>query len=220
MKNKKIIYFVLFAIIIIGIIVGATLKFNFSIDYLDAKRINIYVAKQIDIEEIKDMVDDIFGTKNKVEYVETFNDMVSITIPNIYEDAKETELKNELINRINNKYQTEIKTDDITSTIVPHFRGRDFIKRYILPITIVAIIILVYFTIRYNKIGSVKVALNTVGHMALIEAVYISLIAITRFEINKYTVPFAMLIAVIVLLVLTTKYENDLKKQKAKSKKN
>lgn len=219
MKNKKIIYCVLFAIIIIGIIVASTLKFNFSIDYVDAKRMNIYISKQVEIEDIKNMVNDIYGTKNKVEYVETFKDMVSVTIPNIYDEAKETEFKTELINRINNKYQTELNAEEIETTIVPHFRGRDFISRYIMPIIIVAIIVLAYFAIRYRKLNAAKIALNAIGNMALVEAVYISIIAITRLEISKYTVPFGMLIAVITLMSLTTNYENKLELKEEEEKK-
>ena len=219
MKDKKIIYGILFSIIIIGIIVASIFKFNYSIDYEDAKQVSIYIAKQVNLKDIKDMISDIFGTRNKVEYVETFNDMVLITIPNIYTEERETELKDELVNRINNKYETEIKTDEVTFSVYPHFRGRDFITRYIKPIIITAIIILVYFAIRYRKIGSLKVALSTVGHMALVEAVYVSLIAITRLEINKFTVPFGMLIAVITLVVLTSNYEKKLEKEIEKEKK-
>lgn len=219
MKNKKIIYSVLFAIIIIGIIIASIFKFNFSMDYIDAKRINIYISKPVEIEDIKNMVNEIFGTKNKVEYVETFKDMVAVTIPKIYTEEKETELKTELVNRINAKYETEIKAEEVKSTILPHFRGRDFISRYIVPIIIVAVIILVYFGIRYNKLGSIKVALNTVGHMALVEALYVSFIAITRLAINKYTVPFGMLLAVVTLLILTNNYENKLEKVVKEEKK-
>lgn len=219
MKNKKIIYGILFAIIIIGIIIASTLKFNYSIDYEDARKLNIYISKQVDLEDIESMVSDIFGTRNKVEYVETFKDMVLVTIPNIYTEEQETELKNELINRINNKYETEINAEDITFEVLPHFRGRDFIKRYIKPIIITAIIILVYFGIRYNKLGSLKVSLCTILNMAVIEAVYISLIAITRVEINKFTVPFGMLIAVITLVIITNNYEKKLEDEIKKEKK-
>lgn len=212
MKNKKIIYGILFAIIVIGIIMASTLKFNYSIDFEDARKIDIYTAKQVNLEEIKSMVSDIFGTRSKVEYIETFDDMVRVTLPNIYTEEQKTEYKNELINRINAKYETEINEEEVLVKVLPHFRGRDFVRRYIVPIIITAIIILVYFAIRYRKLGSLKVALNAVGNMALIEAVYVSLIAITRVEINKYTVPFGMLLAVITLLTLTNNYEQKLEK--------
>lgn len=224
MKNKKIIYGILFAIIIIGIIVASILKFNYSIDYEDAKKLNIYISKQVNIEDIESIVSDIFGTRNKVEYVETFKDMVLVTIPNIYTEEQETELKNELVNRINNKYETDINSEDVKFEVLPHFRGRDFIKRYVKPIIITAIIILVYFGIRYNKLGSLKVAFSTILNMALVESAYISLIAITRIEINKFTVPFGMLIAVITLVIITNNYEqkleNEIEKEKNAPKQN
>ena len=90
--------------------------------------------------------------------------------------------------------------------------------RYFVPILISAIIIVVYELIRYRKIGKIKVLARVLLWPLVIEAVYLSLIAITRLPISYYTLPLGIILAVITLTVVTYKNEKRLVEYNRKRK--
>lgn len=207
-KNKKIIYAIICIIIIAGVIVTATMKLNFSREYSEGKRIDAYIGKAVNLEEFKQLTEEVFEEENvKVQEIEIFSDMVAITVDTTTDDQLE-----QLVQKINEKYGKELTKDSLTIVDVPHTRLRDIVKPYKVPVLIVAVLILLYEAVRYRKLGTVKVLLNTILQILIWEAVYFSIIAIARLPITVFTVPIGLAVAVIVFIILINKYEEELSK--------
>lgn len=82
-------------------------------------------------------------------------------------------------------------------------------KQYTVFIAISTIIILVYFAIRYNKQGIIKViatsALGILGAMALVLAIF----AIAKMPITRIFFPIMLTTYVSSIIVLTTNFEEN-----------
>lgn len=208
LKNKKIIYAILSIIIIIGIIVTCVFKLNFSLLYSQNTRINLYIGKEYNIDDIKNIAQEVFGTKDiAYQKIEKFNEAVSI----IVKEASDEQVEN-LKTKIQEKYQIET-TDNLVKEIeVAHFRLRDMIKPYIIPVVISTAILLIYIVIKYIKLGVIKVILTLILRLAVVEAVAFSIIAICRLHVGIYTMPILLAIYVLVTLLTTMGYENELEK--------
>ena len=120
----------------------------------------------------------------------------------------------ELINKLNEKYEKEIKDEEIEIVHNPKVKLSSLIKRYILPFGISTIAIVIYQMIRFKKLGATKTLLTTIIVLMLIGLTYASLIAITRIPINKFIIPIGMAIYVITIIVLNMKYEKKLEENK------
>lgn len=206
-KKKLVIHVIFLSIIIIGIIVIATLKFNVGLEYSDAKRLTIYLGQDFETTDIREIAKEAFGTnKILVQKIELFNDMASIKVKEIPEGSIDT-----LVERINEKYGTEYTNENVGEEDIASTRLRDVIKPYVFPITISAVVIGIYLAIRYKKLSSIKVIINTLLSIITIEAVYISLIAIFRIPVSGLTIPIGLLIGIIILLCLVNHYEKLIK---------
>ena len=213
MKNK-ILYILIAIIIIAGIVVGCTAKFRFSLAYDDSNRIEVYIGKEYTKDDIKAIAEEVFGTKDVlIQKVEFFNDDVTITVRNSNDDQL-----NNLVTKVNEKYGTSLTKDDLTVVQIPHYRGRDIMANYLMPIAISAIIIIAYEAIRFRKLGVVRTILKLIIWPAVIEALYVSILAITRIPISYYTLPLGIIIAVLTLTVITYKNEKRLVEYKRKNK--
>lgn len=205
MKNK-ILYILIAIIIIAGIVVGCTAKFKFSLAYDDSNRIEVYLGKDYTKTDVEAIAKEVFGTNDVlIQKIEFFNDSVSITV----RESNDEQLNN-LVTKINEKYETSLTTDDLTIVEIPHYRGRDLIANYVLPVAIAAAIIIVYELIRYRKIGKVKVVAKLILWPLVIEALYLSILAIVRIPISYYTLPLGIILAVLTLTVITYKNEKKL----------
>ena len=99
MKKNKVIYAVLFFIILVGIIVYN--KFNFSLEYSDSKRIDIYIGKEISIDDLRELSQNVFQNKQVIlQEVENFGDMVALTVKDVSDEELDT-----LVTKINEKYK-------------------------------------------------------------------------------------------------------------------
>ena len=64
--------------------------------------------------------------------------------------------------------------------------------------------------IRYYKLNSLKVVLKTIGICILAQLVLLSIIAITRIPIGRLTIPLILIVYMLTLIGLTTKFEKRL----------
>lgn len=192
-------------IIVIGIIMVVAKGFNFDLKYQDSKRIELNLGKEFESQDIKNIAKETLGQKVIVQKVEVYEDAVSILVKDINDEQKSN-----LITKINEKYGTEFKAEDIEVIEVPHIRLRDLIKPYILPFTMATIIILVYIAIRYFKINAIKTVGKTILTVALAQALLFSIIAITRIPIGRLTIPMVLTVYMLSLAYCTSKFEKDL----------
>ena len=203
---KKVVYIILACIIIIGTVITATMGLKADLIYSKNAEIDIYIGKQVNKEEINDIVKEVFSEKKViVQQIELFEDMVSITIPEKSDEELKTQIE-QLNTKINEKYGTENKAEDIKVIHNSKIKLSSIIKPYIVPIAISVLVILVYVIVRYRKLGILKTIVGAV------EAVFLSIIAITRFPINRLVIPIGLLLYVTTITILGFLNENKLLK--------
>jgi len=66
--------------------------------------------------------------------------------------------------------------------------------------------------IRYYKLNSLKVLLQSAGIIVLTQLVLLGIMAITRMPIGKFTIPAVLIVYVISILITTKKLDEDLEK--------
>lgn len=207
---KKIVYVILACVIIAGVIITLTMGLKADIIYSKNAEIDVYVGKVVNIEEIKQIAKEVFpNEKIIVNQIELFGDMVSITIPEKSDEELKEQIE-QLNTKINEKYGTENKAEDITIIHNPKTKLSSIIKPYIMPIAISIVIILVYVAIRYRKLGILKTIFSYILCIGAIEAIFFAILAITRFPINRFVVPVGLLLYVITITVLGLKNERKL----------
>lgn len=205
-KKQKIVFAIIALIIIIGAVITLTIGLNFDLRYQEAKRIELYLEKDYEISDIKQITDETIPDQNVIiQKVEVFEDSVRIIAKEITEEQKQN-----LVNKINEKYETELDAESTEIVTIPHTRGRDIVKPYIIPFAIATIIILVYMGVRYRKLGTIKTILKTVIVSIIAQAVLLSLIAIIRIPIGRLTIPMVIAVYLLTLIGITTKFEKEL----------
>lgn len=210
LKSKQFQIALIVLIIIAGIIMIAVKGFNFDLKYQKAQRVELYLQTEFNTADIKQITDEIFGKqKVMIQKVEVFEDSVSITTSSISEEQK-----NNLVTKVNEKYGTEIKAEELTIQEVSHTRGRDIIKPYILPFAIAGIITLVYMGIRYNTLNIGKVIAKSIAFILLAQILLFNIIAITRIPIGRLTIPMVITVYLLSLYTLTNSFEQNLKTAK------
>lgn len=214
-KETKILVALIAIILVVGTIMIFVKGLAFELKYQDNKKVEVNLGKEFEEKDIREITNEIFGKQLViVQPIEVYKDAVSITVADITEEQK-----TELVNKLNEKYETEIKADSITIEEVAHVRGRDIIKPYIVPFAIVTGIIIVYLVVRYNKLNSFEVLTQSIGIIVLAQLVLLGIMAITRMPIGKFTIPSVLLVYMLSTYVCTTKFEEDLEKKVNSSEK-
>ena len=155
-----------------------------------------------------------FITKIETEYqeIELFEDMISITLPDNRTDDELDKKVEELNNKINEKYGIENKVEDIEIIHNPKIKLTSIIMPYALTLGIGMAIILVYVAIRYRKLGTIKTVFKYILTIIGSEMLLLSLIAITRYPVNRIVVPLGLILLLVQITVLGFKNEKALSK--------
>lgn len=211
LKNKKMLS--LLVIILIIIIAGTVILFtkgmNYGLVYGDNTTVELYLEADFKNDDIQSIIKEVFGDNIKIRQVNNLRQDILIIAKSVSDEQLNT-----LVSKFNEKYGLELKTEDLLITNNTKISGVDLISSYILPICISAIAILAYFIIRYRRLGIYKVSLITILTIILAFAMYASIYAISRLPINEFTMPIAVIIYAISIILITEKFENDLKKAK------
>lgn len=195
--NKKIVLLGLILLIIAGIIVVALKGFNVSLMLEQHESLNIMVGKEIDINEIKNMCNEVFKDKKVVvRSIDLFNDSVNISVQAITDEEK-----SELINKINEKYGTELVADNLNVNTIANVRIRDLVRPYVKPIVISVVVIIAYLIILFRKMSAFKLLGKIALIILLTEATLASIIAIARIPMSPVIVNLMTVVAVFELLV-------------------
>ena len=210
---KKIIYAILILIIIAGIIIIPTIGLRADIIYSENVEIDVYVGKTFERKDIESIVSEVFPDERVIiQEVEMFNDMFSLTLQdNRSEDELNTKIE-ELNNKVNEKYGTENKVEDITVTHNSRIRLSDILIPYAVTIGISVVVILVFVGVRYRKLGVIRTLITYLLSIGASELLLLSIIAITRFPINRLVIPVGLVLFVIVVTILGFVNEDKLSK--------
>lgn len=201
MKNinniMKIMIVIVALIILAGVIMICVKGYNYDLLYSKSVRMNIYLTKEFKVNEIEEIAKEILGTnKLKVQQGNTFGTVVSIVSKEITEEQQ-----NNIIQKLNEKYEIEInKDEDVIVAQIPQVNIWEMITKYISPLVITTIVILVYFVIRFRKQGIIKCIVIPVLTLIGISALYVSIIALTRIPVNELFIIFLVLIYFLTLI--------------------
>ena len=209
-RKQKITMIILAIIIIAGLGITFTLGFNFDLRMQETKNVELYLENSFEIADIKNITNEVFPNQEvMIQKVEVYEDTVSIITKEITEEQKQT-----LINKINEKYGIELTADSTEIVTIPHTRGRDLLKPYVMTFSIATIIILAYMMIRYRKLGTIKTLLKVLFISVIAQVTLFSVIAITRIPIGRLTMPMVIIVYLFTLLGMTTKLEKQLASKK------
>ena len=216
LKNKKLIYIVIALIIIIGIISIFVLRLNFTLMYSEHTRINVYLGKNYELQDIKQISQEVFGDQEIIyQEIETFHDSLAITV----KQATEEQITN-LETKLKEKYEIDSEEEILQVNEVGHLRGRDIVRPYIIPMIISTLVILAYVGIRYLNLGVFRTTFTLFLRLIISEALLLSVIAIGRIPIGIYTMPVAIVLYLLVIIYSIIGFEKKLaKKNMEESKK-
>ena len=211
---KKIVYAVLGVIIVIGIIVIATVGFNVDVIYSNHREIKVYVGKDYNIDEVKQIVNEVIPEEKVViNKVEKFNDSFIIKVNKISDEQLEN-----LKQKISEKYEISEENRDnmITDSYIGSFRIRDLIRPYAQPIIISTVIILVYMAVKYKKLGIAKVIIQEIIVLVMAMALLLSVIAITRCPVNRAFIPAGLTVYVLTIITTNLQFTKQLENLNSK----
>lgn len=210
LKNKKILPILVLLIIIVGVIVLAIKGMNYGLIYGNNTTIKMNLGKQVEVEDI---AKEIFEKEYNMKFVNNHKENVLITAKSVSEEQIST-----LISKINEKYELSISEEDLEITNNAKMNGKDIIRPYLAPAIITSIIVVLYFTIRYKKLGVLKTLITTLLIIMGTQMVYLSIYAITRIPVNELAMPISMLILVLSFIVLAEIFDKDMSKLKSNKK--
>ncbi|MCI8383520.1 MAG: hypothetical protein HFG32_13810 [Eubacterium sp.] len=214
-KKTKIVALLIVAVIVIGMIITFTIGLNFDLRYQEAKSMELYLQKEFETADMKQITDEMLPNQAvMIQKVEMFEDTVRILAKEITEEQK-----NNIVNKVNEKYGIELKTETIQISNIPHTRGRDIVKPYLLPFGIATIMILAYIAIRYYRLGMWKILAKTVVLLGIAQLTLLSIMAIARIPIGRVTIPLVLAVYVLSLIGITTYLEKKLKEKREKEEK-
>lgn len=205
LTSKRNIFYIIIAIIMLaGILVICTAGFNLGITYSESKRIDVYIGKDFKLNDIKNITKEIFDQKVVLQTAEILDDYVSITV----KDASEEQIEN-LKTKIVEKYNISENLQKVTITNIPSTDVIDVMKPYGFPILLATLIFTCYLAIRFRQQGILKVCAKTIIGLMIVEALYFSIIAITRIPFNDLIMPIALLIYIIATICLVCGLKSD-----------
>ena len=199
---KRNINLLFICLLIAGIIVVATLGFNVGLDYRAVNQIAVNVGQEYKVQDVKNIVNQVYK-ENKVQQVEIYKDLLQISV------YGQTEAENtELINKLNEFYGTALTVEnDLTVTRQANVHLKDLIKPYILPVAISFVLVALYYMLVYKAQGSFNVLFSYLQHVIGAIALYVSLVAITRVQINTLVIPLGLIVYAGAILTFGFLYE-------------
>ena len=207
-KKAKILCIIIAIIIIAGAIVTGVKGFNIELIYSNRQEIIITNNTGLNIDEIKEIAESVLENKKvKVQKNQKFENSVVIVSKEISEEEKEN-----IVNKVNEKYSADISNDDVNIINVANTRIRDILKPYILPGIVTFVIIILYFLIVYNKIGIKKLLLTGIFTPIIVELLYYSIIAITRIPFGRITNSIAIGLYIASIGAITVLFQNEKEK--------
>ncbi len=207
-KKAKILCIIIAIIIIAGAIVIGVKGFNIELIYTNRQEIVITNNTGLNLNEIKEIAESVLENKKvKVQKNQKFENSAIIISKEISEEEKEN-----IVNKVNEKYSADISKDDVNIINVANTRIRDILKPYILPGIITFVIIVLYFLIVYNKIGIKKVLLTGIFTPIIVELLYYSIIGITRIPFGRITNSIAIGLYIASIGAITVLFQNEKEK--------
>lgn len=204
LRNKKTlpIVVILLIVIISGIIVTCIKGMNYGLTYGNNVTLKINLEEQVEIEKI---AKEVFGKKCNIKFVNNNKENVLITAKSVSDEQRDM-----FISKINEKYTLSMTTENFEITNNSKISGKDLIKPYIVPTVITFAIIVIYFIVRYKKIGILEIATTALTVILGIQLLYLSVYAIVRIPVNEFTMPISMLLLVLSFIIVAEMLDKNI----------
>jgi len=198
LKKNKIIILLIILFIITGTITLFIAGFEKDTIYAAGTRIEVYIPQGYEKQEVINIAKESFAGKEVViEEVEKLNQVVGIKIKSYTEEEL-----NKFKTNICEKYEIEEKSLELHEIPLPTTRIRTAVAPYVFPVTLVTILSLIYMVFRNLKSDNKwKNILKIILVLALVLGVYFSLILVFRLSFGSYTMPLALAIYIITLII-------------------
>lgn len=201
--NKKTITLAIIILIIIaGIVTIGISGFEKSLEYKAGTRIEVYIPEGYEKQDIMDIAKECFKTEKILfSEVEEVNKVAGIKLTK-YTQAQ---LDNYLLN-ISEKYEIEADDMEYYEVVIPETKINTVISPYIFPVVVITVLVLIYTIIKnYKSENKIKMLLRILGILVITLCLYFSIIALFRLQFGIYTMPLALAIYIVALLIATNK---------------
>lgn len=205
-KKSKILCVILAVIFIAAIISTAIRGLKVDINYSEGVTMVLDIGKEFETKDVRDIAKEIWSGKDVlVQKVEVYDESVSVKVPELNEEQI-----NNFVTKINEKYQLELTSADVSVLYNSNERLRNIVRPYIIPLIIATALIVVYYSIRFK---GVKEILSLLLTLIAVEGIIYSIHALLLMPINIFTMPVVMIAYAGVVIGITIKSET--KKRKA-----
>lgn len=205
-KKSKILCVILAVIFIAAIISTAIRGLKVDINYSEGVTMVLDLGKEFETKDVRDIAKEIWSGKDVlVQKVEVYDESVSVKVPELNEEQI-----NNFVTKINEKYQLELTSADVSVLYNSNERLRNIVRPYVIPLIIATALIVVYYSIRFK---GVKEILNLLLTLIAVEGIIYSIHALLLLPINVFTMPVVMIAYAGVVIGVTIK--NETKKRKA-----
>lgn len=199
-KRNKIICIILAIIFIAAIVVTGVKGLNVGIEYSEGVSIVFNLKKQYETKDIENIVKEIWPNEQfMVQKVEVYDESVLVKVWGTTDEQLEN-----LANKINEKYELELKKEDMTLLYNSNEKLRNIIRPYVVPLIIATALIVVYYSVRFKD---VKEIMRLLLALISVEGIIYSIYALTRLPINLLTMPIVMVAYVATIIYMTAKNE-------------
>lgn len=197
--NKKRIFLIIIILIILsGIITLCVAGFEKSTAYEAGTRIEVYIPKGYEKQDIINIAKESFSKKVSFDEIDKLNQVAAIKLHDYTKEELET-----FETKISEKYNIEKDDLQLQEIKLPTTTISTAITPYIFPIVLVTVLSLIYMLFRNLKSENKwKILLNIIINLAIALGLYFSLILILRIPFGIYTMPLALAIYIIILMLL------------------
>ena len=210
LKNKKILPILVLVIIIVGVIMLAIKGMNYGLIYGNNTTIKMNLKLE---KEVEDIIKEVFGKQYNIKTANNTEENIIITVKTASEEQINT-----FITKINEKYNLSISNEDLEIMNNTKINVKDIIRPYVIPTVITSTIVILYFVIRYKKLGILKTLITTLLTILGTQMFYLSIYAIARIPVNELAMPISMLILILSFIILAEIFEKDILKLKSNKK--
>lgn len=201
--NNKVVILGLCLLIVAGIVVVLFKGFNVNFLLEQHEVIEFVIGKDFEMKDVRNICNEVFKDKKIVlKTVEVFDDAVSINAESITNEEKEN-----LVNKLNEKFGTTKSIDEVTIEAVANVRMRDWIKPYVQPIVISAVIILAYIAARFREENLLKLLAKIIAIILITILSLLSILAILRVPMSPIYIMGLTAVAIVELMIYINTYE-------------
>lgn len=217
-NKKKIGLLAVVLIILAGLVIVGLKGFNVSLMYRSHETINFISGKEMIVSDVEEIVKEVLPNKKfDVRGIEVFEDAISISAENFTVEEKEN-----LVNKINEKYGLENSVEDVKIERIANVRLRDLFMPYVKSTIVTIVILVIYMFVRFrteNLKQTLKSIVCDLIQVGVVQGVIIALIAIIRIPISSLTIPVLLVVLFTNLMLILNKKEEARKEALKKAKK-